>query len=368
MFVELSIMGSRSATILTLTLLMAMISLAGVPSGSSSPVQQLQKPMFSFTVLLKQMEMQEITADVQIDYLNMPSELTPNNLMVFVEQKREYGGEYNHFEMQVVDPIGHSYRGTQTIVFHPRGNTELYPLDGYALNFTFTVRLPSDLIKSTNTKVGLICLIPGLEGYKEAGTSDDKFDAVTESYSSDGFPEVQLNTSIHLQRGFSSQLVMSVLFISFLLLGSLLLIQPNKLEQRLSACLTLFMFSISFTFTIQAPTALQARATFAETLTFILLIGAGLLSVLSVVEKTLFEERPRFVSLQYPIEGAVLILLSLTLHGQISHFIDISGGYPWLHLSSTFYILSAVLITAILYGYVIKTTLFLKMRKRSPML
>jgi hypothetical protein len=360
-------MGSKPAVIIGLTLILVVASVVGTSNCFSQPVQQNEGPMFSFTVLLRRMEMQEITADVQIEYLNMPYKLPSTDLAVFVEQAQEYGGgEYNQVEMQQMDPNGQFYRGVKTMNFHPSGNTEFYPLDGYALNFTFTVELPRDLINNTNTKVGIKCLIPGLDEYKEAGTSEDKFDAITES-SKEGILLVNLDTKIYLQRGFSTQLVMSVIFISYLLLGSLLLIKPDKLEQRLSACLTLFLFAISFTFTIQVPTALQARATFAETLTFMLLIGAGLLSVLSVIEKTLFEEKPRLEILQYPIEGAVLVLLSFTLHGQISHFIGMSGGYPWLRsLGTTFIAFSAVLIAAILYGYVSKTALFvIRRRKKS---
>jgi hypothetical protein len=355
-------MGSKPAVIIALTLILVGASVVGTSNCFSQPVQQIEGPMFLFRVLMRRMEMQEITADVHIEFMNMPYNLTESNLGVQVEQMQEYGGEYNFVEMQA---NGNTYSGTQTMTFHPRGNTEFYPLDGYALNFTFTVRLPRDLIDGTNTKCEIRCLIPGLDEYKEAGTSEDRFDAVTESFSKDGIPQVNLNTKFYLQRGFSSQLVLSVLFISYLLLGSLLLIKPDKLEQRLSACLTLFLFAISFTFTVQVPTA-QARATFAETLTFMLLIGAGLLSVLSVIEKTLFEAQPRLEVLQYPIEGAVLILLSLILQGQMNNFIGMSGGYPWLRsLGTTFMAFSAILIAAILYGYVSKTALFIMRRKKS---
>jgi hypothetical protein len=337
-------------------------SFVGASKYASQSVQQNEGPSFEFTVLLRRMEMQEITADVQIEFMNMPYNLTPPSLLVFVEQKQEYGGDSNKVEMQAK---GNGYSGTQTMTFHPSGNTEFYPLDGYALNFNFTVRLLGDLIKDTNTKVSIKCLIPGLDEYKEAGKSEDKFDSITVSISKEGFPQANLNTKVYLQRGFSSQLVLSVLFISYLLLGSLLLIKPDKLEQRLSACLTLFLFAISFTFTVQVPTS-QARATFAETLTFMLLIGAGLLSVLSVIEKTLFEAQPRLEVLQYPIEGAVLILLSFTLQTQISHFIGLSGRYLWIrNLGTTLIAFSAVLIAAILYGYVSKTVLFLIRRKKS---
>ena len=355
-------MDFKPAVIIALTLILAGASLVGTSNCISQPVQQKEGPMFLFRVLLRRMEMQEITAEVQVEFMNIPYNLTPPSLLVFVEQTQEYGGDFNHVEMQA---NGNHYSGTQTMTFHPRGNTEFYPLDGYALNFTFTTRLLGDLIDDTNTKCGIRCLIPGLDQYKESGTSEDRFDSVTESLDGEGFPQVHLNTKVYLQRGFSSQLVMSVIFISYLLLGSLLLIKPEKLEQRLSACLTLFLFAISFTFTIQVPTALQARATFAETLTFMLLIGAGLLSVLSVIEKTLFEEKPRLEVLQYLIEGAVLVLLSLALHGQISHFIGMSGGYPWLRSSgATFMVFSAVLIAAILYGYVSKTILFIIRRRK----
>lgn len=354
-------MNSKTPVILALTIILGGASFVGTSNSAYQSVQQEDGPSFTFTVLLRRMEMQEITADVQIEFFNMPYNLTPPSLLVFVTQKQEYGGDFNEVEMQA---YGNSYRGTQTMTFHPGGNTEFYPLDGYALNFNFTIRLLGDLIKDTNTKVGIKCLIPGLDEYKDSGTSEDKFDAITKSVS-EGFPQVNLNTKVYLKRGFTSQLVLSVLFISYLLLGSLLLIKPDKLEQRLSACLTLFLFAISFTFTVQVPTA-QARATFAETLTFMLLIGAGLLSVLSVIEKTLFEAQPRLEVLQYPIEGAVLILLSLTLQTQISHFIGMSSGYPWLQgLGATFIAYSAVLTAAILYGYVSKTALFIIRRRKS---
>jgi hypothetical protein len=357
-------MDSKTAAILALTIILGEASFVGTSNCVSQLVQQNEGPMFLFRVLMRRMELQEITADVQIEYMNIPYALTPSNLGVFIEQNQGYGGEFYQFEMQAVDASGKYYRGVQTLIFHPRGNTEFYPLDGYALNFTFTVSLPHDMIDDTNIKCEMRCLIPGLDEYKEAGTSEDRFDAITES-SKEGVSQVNLNTKVYLQRGFSTQLVMSVIFISYLLLGSLLLIKPEKLEQRLSACLTLFLFAISFTFTIQVPSALQARATFAETLTFMLLIGAGLLSVLSVLEKTLFEEKPRLEILQYPIEGAVLILLSLTLHGQISHFIGMSGGYPWLrNLGETFIAFSVILIAAILYGYISKTALFIMRRRK----
>jgi hypothetical protein len=44
-----------------------------------------------------------------------------------------------------------------------------------------------------------------------------------------------------------------------------------------------------------------------------------------------------------------------------------SGGYPWLRsLGTTFIAFSAVLIAAILYGYVSKTALFvIRRRKKS---
>lgn len=353
-------MDSKPTVIFVLALLSIGASFASISNSVSQPAEQNQGPMFSFTVLLRHMEMQEIAADIKVEFWNIPYDL-PTIPGVLIEQQLEYGGyEYYHFEIQ---PNGYrSFTGAQTVVFHPRGTSEFYPLDGYALNITFYMGLPHGLIDKTNTKCSVKCLIPGLEGYKESGAYEDRFDAIEESWKEEGLQQVTLNTSIYLRRGFSGQLVISVLFISFLLLGSLLLIKPDRLEQRLSACLTLFLFAISFTFTIQAPTALQARATFAETLTFMLLIGAGLLSVLSVIEKTLFEEKPRLVVLQYPIEGVVLVLLSLALHGQISNFIGMSGGYPWLHLSSTFIAFSAILITAILYGYVIKTVLFISRR------
>jgi len=78
-------MGSKSAVVTALALMLLGASFAGTSNCVSQSVQQKEGPSFEFTVLLRQMEMQEITADVQIEFMNMPYNLTPPSLLVFVE-------------------------------------------------------------------------------------------------------------------------------------------------------------------------------------------------------------------------------------------------------------------------------------------
>jgi hypothetical protein len=106
-------MNSKPAIIIALTLILMGASFVNTSNCVSQTVQQKEGPSFLFRVLLRRMEMQEITAEVQIEFMNMPYKLTPPSLGVSVEQTQEYGGEYNQVEMQAVDPtwLGSIQRG-----------------------------------------------------------------------------------------------------------------------------------------------------------------------------------------------------------------------------------------------------------------
>lgn len=311
---------------------------------------------------MKRMEPEGIEAYIEVLFNEFPFEA--ESITVSVERQQLFMLSPAKIDLQPDEFNRRVCRGNMTTFIYPEGSTELYPMDAYLLNFNITVyarmperaEVPGTFIDQSNIWVYFRCLIPGLDEVVEREGFQSGVSSIT--YDLKG---VHLNLRVYLQRWFSSQLIMSVLIISYLLLGSLLLIKPDKLEQRLSVCLTLFLFAISFTFTIDPPPVYQARATLGETLTFFLLMGAGLLSVLSVIERTVFEARPKLEILQYPIEGFVLSLLSFALYSQLAYFAGLVRPYP----TTQYHPLQAVIfITAILYGYLAKTILFLAFRMR----
>ncbi|MGQ9597246.1 MAG: hypothetical protein ACUVQY_02910 [Thermoproteota archaeon] len=207
--------------------------------------------------------------------------------------------------------------------------------------------VPRDFIYQSDIGLGIKCLIPGLSVMEEARD-------ITENDWGTG-----LNVRFYLRRTFSRSLILMVLFISYTLLGSLPLIKPDKLSERLSVCLSLF-FTISFVFT-QAST-LQAGATLADELTGVILVGVGLFSIISIIEKTILEGKPKLETLQYPVEGAVLLLLSFELHLRLAYYANMANQYPWLE----FPVLIILIVTTIgiLYGFVSKTIFFLIGKRR----
>lgn len=258
--------------------------------------------------------------------------------------------------------------GNVTTSFQLVGPTQFYPFDSYMLSFTFVFPLrvqrwnvsAVSLINQDNTWFYLNCEA-GEFVWAQSGGDGPKFSNMTYELStaSEG-PEVgvewvSLNyTAILYRPSSSTDLIMVVLEICYVLVGSLPLIKPERLEYRLSVCLSLFVFAVTFTFAIPVPTI--TRATLAETLILILLTAAGLFSVVSIVEKALIEVRQRLAVCQYFAEGVVLWILILNV-SQSLFFMDITNEFrSWSSIPST---LSILLSVALFYGYAAVTLAFI---------
>ncbi|MEM2089023.1 MAG: hypothetical protein QXF52_10210 [Thermoproteota archaeon] len=253
---------------------------------------------------------------------------------------------------------GECYRGTMTLMLHPEGSTQLYPFDEYMLNITFLlskVEVPREFIHGTTMALGIRCLIPGLS-VTPTCVEKQAQDMIENEWG------IGLKPVFYLRRPFTSGLILLVLFISYALLGSLPLIKPDKLSERLSICLSLFFFTISFALT-QAST-LQAGATLADELTAIALIGVGLFSIISIIEKTLLEGNPRLEPLQYPVEGFIMLFLSFLINVRLAYYAGLANQYPWIEFP--FLLIPVFTTVGILYGFVSKTIFFLlRMRRKT---
>jgi hypothetical protein len=269
------------------------------------------------------------------------------------------------------------FEGNVTTSFQLVGPTQLYPFDRYMLDITFVLPFrvrewnvsASSIINQTNTRFWLICqvgefdwTVDPLPPGAQYGGHEPEFSNITYELSTAsegvlaGVEWVSLNYKMIFFRPTSStDLIMVVLGICYALVGSLPLIKPDRLEYRLSVCLSLFVFAVTFTFTIPVPTV--TRATLAETLILILLTAAGMFSIVSIVEKALIEVRQRLAVCQYFVEGMVLLVLVLQLNTSFTYLaIGLATQAPWASVPST---LSTSLDISLFYGYVAVTFAFI---------
>lgn len=300
-----------------------------------------------FSVLLRQMEGRSINAYIEVSFQAYPENVS--EIDVVIEQWQNWAHDFERFKLYPSrEDLQHSYTGNVTTSFHPVGAPELYPYDSYMLNVTFKLWVPISVINENNSWFDLQCLEPGIYVSREAGQQQDKFSAVISDQT-----RTYLNSRIYLYRGFSSaDLIVSVLVIVYALMGSLPMIKPDKLENRLSVCLSLFIFAVTFTFTISGRAPRLSQPTLAETLTFLLLIGAGLFSIASVIEKALIEARSEVGLSQYFVEGFAVTLLIVLVNLVLVSFMSLTRQYPWMYLSPVIPVFFSI---ALLYGYAFKT-------------
>ncbi|MEM2088959.1 MAG: hypothetical protein QXF52_09890 [Thermoproteota archaeon] len=330
-------------------------------------------PSFFFRIQLGQVDWATRRVDTvfEVFFVSLPGNLgdimaeynVGNNIAVKFQQWHNVGEIILEPQFEVVDGEKRltSLQGSLSNPLNFRGPSEYYPLDQYMLNITFS--LPSfGIINESNVILKPEDLCTEFELRTESGTQDDWF---TVAYlQTEKGEEIILNTKVFLYRSSSTtNLIISVLVICYLLIGSIPLIKPEKMEHRISVCLSLFLFAVSFTFTI----SIQALAgtTLAGNLIFILLVGAGAFSVVSVVEKALIETKQKLTILQFPIEGIVILLILSSLNNALTSIISspLAADFPWVSLSPY---LPLLLVISLLYGYISVTLAFIinRLRKR----
>jgi hypothetical protein len=245
------------------------------------------------------------------------------------------------------------YDGNVSASFRLFGITDFYPYDVYMVNLTFS--LPHfGLINENNTYVNVDFEEAGLLGQSRR---PQLFDSIV----LDG-EFVKLNVKFGLDRGYYEPMQFGlIIIICFSLLGSMPLIKPEKLEQRLTICLTLFIFSISFASSIQFPAKPLLWMPFTKALVGTLLAGTGFLAIASVIEKALIDVNPRLGVCQYILEGLFLLLIGGSLTPattQFSAYLQVIRVYPWQATYSLLGIVSGMYAPFVLYGYVSKTFVF----------
>lgn len=337
-------------------LLLAVLFAFAIPACHSQPSGG-EGPQFIFTVAIGQFDWstRTIEAPIHIEFNNLPAsfgEKDEKGQYLINAIKVEFQQWHNEGEVTLYRVEGGpqiSFMGSlPENRFNFRGLTELYPYDSYMLNITFTT--PSlGLIDIDNTVTKPEPLEAGFTLREGEGPSGKPF---TITYATEGgVEEAVVNFEVYLYRTPSSiDLIMQVLIICFFLVGSIPLIKPDKLEHRLTICLSLFIFAVTFTFTIPIPA--MSRATLAESLIFTLLTGAGLFSVVSVVERAVQEARPRLMPSRFVLEGLVVLFLANAVRGALEGLVtpSLAAEYPWSYLPP--YLLP-LLVVALAFGYAI---------------
>jgi len=252
------------------------------------------------------------------------------------------------FNLSQVKGETFAYWATVSTAFQLFGLAEFYPFDIYMINLT--ISLPNfGLINETNTNVDGSSFEAGLQ------TGRETFSIVWDGELARLYTRIVFGRPSSVIHSFF--LVMNT---TYLLLGSMPLIKPEKLEYRLTICLTLFIFSITFTSTIAPPVKLY-RWSVGESLVNALIMGTGFLAVASVIEKALIDARPRLSVLQYVLEGLFLAATigSLSSPVYLGWFAGAIKDYPWTaNPSLQSMLFSPILAFLLAYGYAAKTFVF----------
>jgi len=270
------------------------------------------------------------------------------------EKKKTYQVDGGHATLYLFQTEhgeeGFNYEGNVSIAFRRFGLTEFYPYDIYMVNITFS--LPNfGLINENSVELSVYFL-------GEIEKAGGQFSSVVW----DG-EQAKLNYRYFFSRGPSEvHLFLSVIQACYLLLGSTPLINPERLEHRLTICLTLFIFSITFFTTISPPTRTTEtwrRMTLSEAMVYALVTGTGYIAVVSVLEKVLIEAKPRLRVCQYAFEGIFLLVTIGTLLGYLGWFSSALMAYPWQANPAVTGLISGLnSIPWLSYGYVSKTLVF----------
>jgi hypothetical protein len=342
---------------------------------------QAEGTSFRFSVYLMRIDWSARTFDAYVEiYVSASPYNLSDPLMPFLQQwfegarySKQGGAPIPLFSSMTGYPGPNNYVGNVTTSFQLVGPTQLYPFDSYMLNITFVLPFrvrewnvsASSIINQTNTLFNMICRVGEFDWTFDPSPPPGeipKFSNITYELSTAsegveaGVEWVSLNCkTIFFRPTSSTNLIMAVLGICYALVGSLPLIKPDRLEYRLSVCLSLFVFAVTFTFTIPVPTL--TRATLAETLILILLTAAGMFSIVSIVEKALIEVRKRLAVCQYFAEGMILWVLILQLGSSLTILtMGLATQAPWASVPST---LSAFLSISLFYGYAAVTLAFI---------
>jgi len=316
-----------------------------------------------------------IEAYVALDFFQSPYNTSYDSIVPIVMD--QYGGaNIPLFSYANPETPPYNLGGNVTTSFELVGPTQLYPFDSYVLNITFVLPFPvqegnvsaSSIINQTNTWFMVTCRIGEFDMTLDPPATANvgnmppsgraRPNIVYQLYGPGPWGYVSevewvtLNCRATLFRTASStNLITTVLLICYFLVGSLPLIRPDRLDYRLSVCLSLFVFSVTLTYTIQAPSL--ARETLAGTLIIDLLSAAGLFAIVSIILKTLIEVRQRLAICQYFVQGLVILTLTLSLSQQSWWF----GWFtiknePWASIPPSLF---PLLMVGVSYGYVAVT-------------
>lgn len=318
----------------------------------SEPMKTKQEEPLRFNVVISSksvnIETRSFSTEIQA-WLSLPYSYSKIECRIenyFYRTDRGYtsqidGGQANLtlFERQV----GY-YEGNVSAVFRLFGLKEFYPFDSYLLNLTFT--LPNfGLITENNTELVMYL-------GEDYGWGSVSFGVIWDG------EMARVSSHLEFTRGSGTSAtasIMSVLICSFLLLGSTTLISPERLEYRLTICLTLFIFSISYSSAMKVD-----GLSLGESLINSLLFGTGLFAVVSIIERALIEVKPRLSVSHYVLDGLFLITTatSLTAGSSLSSFASMVKVYPWQASPTVVSLLSGILAIPLLYAYIPKTSIF----------
>lgn len=207
----------------------------------------------------------------------------PVNIQLFNGRNQGSSANFYFLQLNSSSDIGErfGYYGTWMYNFYLLGDrpgeSNFYPFDHYFLNFTFKVfwSAPQDVSVS---------IFDGDRSQNTWNIRQSQQLNTTDSYGQPilvGTVEIARNTS---SNGTVFPLILLVVTL-FFVLGGTLLVEPARLNERLTVFLAIFIFGAGFFFSLGSTVPLRIGFTSIEILFLYLIIGSGLLTVGSFFSK-----------------------------------------------------------------------------------
>lgn len=295
----------------------------------------LSPSYLTIAIRIRDINMAELSAALEI-YVSamLPSRYQNEKLVIDATNTHQnYPYDYEIFFINMSESLRYWYQGTLDWAVHLIGNPNDYPFDNYFLNLSFTILWENSI---DEIHLGSVYL-SSVKLYNEWQEPEYENKTITTAT----YPQIFYNIPFKRSSYATFPFELITLLI-FSIVGASLILNPEKLESRLSIYTAIFIFVIGFFFQIKENLPSHIGFTNAERI----LLSLTAISAFSVVGSTIISELQKWYKKRAQtiskVGDFILILLSLM---SIILFISTVSLPPWY---------SSLIIIALFYGYIIK--------------
>ncbi len=244
-------------------------------------VSESNKDFLEININVKNIYMNNLTATVELTVLGMLHSIDEQPLIIHINYP-----PYSIIQINASSGSDRfSYQSVTDYDFYLSGNPNLYPFDSYELNLTFTVYWSQPQSFTTSTAISQPFFYNVWNGYYTHYNTTDK---ISKTSFFAGYPVMVSALEIERNTYGDAFPLIALITLLFFLLGGTLLIDPTKLNERLTIILAIFIFMAGFYFTQSATLpVLHTGFTVAERLFLSLVAGSALFGVASLFSSSM---------------------------------------------------------------------------------